>query len=674
MHEQIKTWKPGEVINNHWEVQQILGGPGKSGMGIIYVCYDRQLKQPIAIKTLQEQFSNDSNLVQHFMLEADTWVRLGKHPNIVQAKYVRRLEARNLPLIFLEFIAGSDEFGVDLSGWIRGGGLSVNLTLNFAIQICQGMIHADNCYRAMNKVFVHRDIKPTNILITRNNLVKITDFGLIKVLDSQTNQNKERMSDNIIGTLPYISPEQCQGGEVDIRSDIYSFGCVMYEMISGRPPFSTTSLEKYVICHLHKKPPLLNVNKKISEIIFKCLEKHPNKRFSSFTELEAILSKTYYELTGEIVISPSPLTLDVWEQKCKAVSLSNLGKHEEALRCFKNLLKANPHDSVISSQVGLEFRALNDLDNALEYFRRAIKANPTDKFAMGYLGDALREKGYIEEAITAHKNAVQLDPTCYLSHINLGGDFLAVNKWVEAGLCFRESLRLRTDNPAAHALLASVLSHNNEIDDAIIEYKAALKLKPDWAESHRNLGRLYNIQNKIENALSEYLEAVKHEPIHAWSHIFLGILYTKLGKLDLAIQSCKTALEINPNSDEAHLVLGIAYRDCRKMNLAINEFKEAICINPKSHSTHRMLAFTYLDNKNFDFALNEFRTAVTLRSDDLLSQYNIASCLENLNNKREALKEWIKYLMNAKNDPTQGTKIVEAKKHIQDLDQSRFQF
>ncbi len=123
-----------------YDVRFIRGGPGKSGMGIVYLAYDREFDVPFAIKTFQNKFLGNPRTVENFKKEAQVWVELGKHKNIVKASVVQVFLGR--PYIFLEMVAGDELYGADLSGWIRGKGLDLSLTVNFAIQFCRGMSHA----------------------------------------------------------------------------------------------------------------------------------------------------------------------------------------------------------------------------------------------------------------------------------------------------------------------------------------------------------------------------------------------------------------------------------------------------------------------------------------------------------------------------------------------------
>jgi serine/threonine protein kinase len=149
------SYQVGHRIGGRYEIRQILGGPGRSGMGIVYICHDHEFKKPMALKTFQDRFLSDQAVMDRFKWEAEAWVRLEKHYNIVRAYWVQMIQGR--PYIVLEYIAGDSQYGVDLSGWIWRGGLRHNgqpdipLILNFSLQFCHGMMHAKKKFQEMGK-------------------------------------------------------------------------------------------------------------------------------------------------------------------------------------------------------------------------------------------------------------------------------------------------------------------------------------------------------------------------------------------------------------------------------------------------------------------------------------------------------------------------------------------
>ncbi|ODS32051.1 MAG: serine/threonine protein kinase [Candidatus Scalindua rubra] len=284
-----REWKIGERIANRYQIFKIIEG----GMGVLYFCYDREAKEPVAIKTFKERGILDLNIIELFRSEALTWVRLGKHKNIVQAKYV--VDIGKKTYIFLEYIVSETE--PTLRTLLRKGRLELDYTLNLAIQFCDGMIYATKVIPGL----IHRDIKPENILVTQDGVLKITDFGLTKVFFDLSTE-----IGSIVGTIPYMSPEQCLGLKVfDIRSDIYSFGIVIYEMLAGRHPFNATSKLEFLYHHIVTNPTEVKVlnpslSRDINDIVMKCLRKKPEERFQNFTELKKTLLNFY---SGKIIES-----------------------------------------------------------------------------------------------------------------------------------------------------------------------------------------------------------------------------------------------------------------------------------------------------------------------------------------------------------------------------------
>ncbi|HEY2923152.1 MAG TPA: serine/threonine-protein kinase [Candidatus Binatia bacterium] len=233
-------WKIGDRIEGRWEVYQIY----KGGMGIVYVVYDHEHRIPYAVKTFCDDDAGDnSDRIADFTEEALTWINLDVHENVTRAEFVETILGK--PFLFLEFVSGGD-----LSRWIGTPRLTEDLpqVLRFAIQFCDGMKHA-----AAKGIEVHRDIKPRNCLITEDNTLKVTDFGLAKAFQTAKAPvtNKRAPSPNAAdssvdrtasgtgaGTCTHMAPEQFDDvARVDARADVYSFGVLLFQMITGKLPF-----------------------------------------------------------------------------------------------------------------------------------------------------------------------------------------------------------------------------------------------------------------------------------------------------------------------------------------------------------------------------------------------------------------------------------------------------
>lgn len=246
---------------------------GSGNMGIVYKAYDKELDEIVALKILPEHFSNDINAVNRFKQEAKAARKLS-HAHIVRIHDIGEEQGRKY--ISMEYIDGGD-----LKGKLfKDKKLSRDNTIKISVQIAEGL----TCAHKQN--ILHRDIKPGNILLTSAGEAKISDFGIAAIMANAGNIDTSGL---IMGTPMYMSPEQTEGEVCTQMSDIYSLGIVMYEMISGSPPFSVGNIAYH---HIFTKPPaLIDIDPELAKIIYKCLEKKPSQRYQSMIELLSDLVK-----------------------------------------------------------------------------------------------------------------------------------------------------------------------------------------------------------------------------------------------------------------------------------------------------------------------------------------------------------------------------------------------
>jgi len=264
-----------DKIVSHYRILEPLGG---GGMGVVYRAEDLRLKRPVALKFLLPQLNFDAEAKQRFMQEAQAASALD-HPNICTIYEVDQAEDGQM-FIAMAYCEGDTLQKKVTSNQAMPAGLSVNSAIDLAIQIAQGLGHAHK------HGIVHRDIKPANIMITNEGLVKILDFGLAK-LAGGTGLTK---AGTTMGTPLYMSPEQITGGEVDHRSDIWSFGVVLHEMFTGRPPFSSEYEHAVFYSIVNQEPaPVTTLNPAIpaplERLIQRTLQKRPEDRYASMQTL-----------------------------------------------------------------------------------------------------------------------------------------------------------------------------------------------------------------------------------------------------------------------------------------------------------------------------------------------------------------------------------------------------
>ena len=276
----------GKILGNRYEILEIIG---KGGMATVYKAQDKMLKRYVAIKVLREEFTTDEEFIKRFNTEAQSAASLA-HPNIVSI-YDVGIE-NNIYYIVMELIQGKtlkqiiDEDGVLPWKW----------ALNVATQIASALevAHKNN--------IVHRDIKPHNIIITEDGVAKVTDFGIAKAVSNST----ITAFGTTIGSVHYFSPEHARGGFTDAKSDLYSLGVVMYEMLTGRVPFDADTAVSIALKHMQEKPvePIkLNpsIPYSVNKIILKAMEKDINLRYQSATEMLKDLNMALKDPDGDFV-------------------------------------------------------------------------------------------------------------------------------------------------------------------------------------------------------------------------------------------------------------------------------------------------------------------------------------------------------------------------------------
>ena len=260
----------GRTVGKRYVIEDFIGS---GGMAAVFRAHDNQTGRTVALKMLRGDIADDSEELKHLVNESRAVARLS-HPNIVGIYDVS--VSGPLKYLVMEYVEG-----ISLRAYMdRRGALPWNEVVRYSEQILAALEHAHS------KGVIHRDIKPQNIMLLKNGIVKVTDFGIAQVSDSET----VSFSGSAVGTVYYISPEQAESGDSDARSDLYSLGIMMYEMATGRIPFYSEKAAAVLMMHLKEKPvPPRVYNKKIprglEQIILCAMEKEPRKRYASALDM-----------------------------------------------------------------------------------------------------------------------------------------------------------------------------------------------------------------------------------------------------------------------------------------------------------------------------------------------------------------------------------------------------
>ncbi len=276
----------GKLLGNRYEILEKIGS---GGMANVYKAQDRMLNRYVAVKVLHSEFKEDEEFIRRFSIESQAAASLS-HQNIVQIYDVG--EEDGVQYIVMEYLNGQT-----LKDYIKSkdGGLYQKEAIDYSMQICRALEHAHQ------KHIIHRDIKPQNIMITTEGILKVTDFGIARA----ANNNTTKMTSTAIGSAHYLSPEQARGGYTDQRSDIYSLGVVMYELFTGQLPFDAETPVAVAMKHIQENPvppsklnP--NITKSIEKVILKAMSKEVRFRYNSASELLQDLKLLYVDPNAEI--------------------------------------------------------------------------------------------------------------------------------------------------------------------------------------------------------------------------------------------------------------------------------------------------------------------------------------------------------------------------------------
>jgi len=580
-------YKVGDIIWLDLKVIDVKGGPGKSGFGIVYVCYSDRWKQMVAVKSFQDQYLYRGDkiadkVVEDFYHEAETWMKLGWHLHIVNAVEITFLDYK--PHILLEYVDGGD-----LKERLEHGPLGIHEALHFAIQFCDGMIYANSVDLGGGvRGIVHRDIKPSNIMLKKGVVVALTDFGLVKALG--------RWRVEGAGTPEYMSPEQFETVDVDTRSDIYSFGVVLYEMLCGRPPFykiTRDDKERWMFYKYHHQEvlprPTRQINPSVPEklelVVMKCLEKNPIDRYQNFEALRGELAEIYrsqfgenYHLTkedrefqraitaGELynkglsfailgkpeeaipfydrALEINPKYAHAWVHK--GLALESLRKFGESLKCFDKALEIDPRHAHAWAAKGYTLISLGRHEEAQKCFERALEINPREATSWWGKGRALASLGKDKEGIICYDRALELDPRYADAFVGKGLILISLGRHEEASKCFDKALEINPRDATAWAAKGKALVELGKHREAIECFERALQINPRDAETWRIKGVALAIQEKFGEALKCFDRALEIDPgyAHAWAAKMMALV--ELGKYEEAQKCFRKAVEINP--------------------------------------------------------------------------------------------------------------------------------
>jgi tetratricopeptide (TPR) repeat protein len=564
---------PAEALGPYRLVERIAAG----GMGEVWRAWDGRLKRPVAVKHVLPEILDQPGARERFRREAEAGARL-THPAVVQIYDL--VESPEGDWLVMELVAGKT-----LRQLLSSGPLDIRSAVRWAGEIAGGLAaaHAQGV--------LHRDLKPGNVMITEAGHAKILDFGIARALSSEGAVQEMTLSrtGTVLGTSYAMSPEQALGLPLDPRSDLFSLGSLLYEMLTGEAPFRASSDAATLarVCSYRPLPARrlrAEIPAEVSGLVERLLEKEPNARPRDAGEVAARLEELRLP-TGATPPNRAHAAPGPQQEATIVEGLPRAAGFESSSATFphgrRGFLRpagvlgavlllalllgwqgwrlAAPHRTVSTDELYkqgsaalLRYDKPGNLDEAIADFRQVIGRTPNRAAAHAALARAChlkflnqRDRMWLDQALPPARRAVELDGYLASARVSLGRVYTSLGRLDEAAREIEKAIQLEPGNPDARFALGNLYEARTQLDLAEAAYLRAISLRPD-RQFYDDLGALYQRTGRLAPAIAAFQNSIRLAPDGPLGYGNLGTAYYLQGDLDQAATQFQKALEIQP--------------------------------------------------------------------------------------------------------------------------------